>query len=284
MTGAQPNGEAPFGGPVYEVGSRAKVVGEISIGLHGFQSGRRSTIAVFADERIYGPVFTKLSYARRQNDQICPVGQCHARTVKCLVAQPCAVKLMRIKIRDSLLYWRLQRLEVDFQSQRGGAVKALYVVADEEAAHCQPFVCRASDNGEYVDDGQMSQETIGGVIQNVAHGVLGAAHDALHPINSAQVMAAVYALPATRAHENILVVIGHAYHFMGHDLADGDNEIEAAACNEPVHLRRPGIAQLAFGLLKDELGRDFAQGLDVCTPVMHAEKLCGHGAKHSREL
>ena len=37
-------------------------------------------------------------------------------------------------------------------------------------------------------------------------------------------------------------------------------------------------------MLKDELGRDFAQGLDVCTPVMHAEKLCGHGAKHSREL
>jgi hypothetical protein len=73
----------------------------------------------------------------------------------------------------------------------------------------------------------MSQETIGCVIENVAHGVLGAAHDALHPVNRTQVMAPVYALAVYRAHENIPCVVGHAYDFMGHDLADGENEIEA---------------------------------------------------------
>ena len=104
---------------------------------------------------------------------------------------------MRVKINDSLLHWRVHRLEVHFQAQCGGAVKALNIVADEEAAHCQSFVRRTSDNGEHVDDGQMSQETIGCVIENVAHGVLCAAHNALHPVNRAQVMAPVDALAAS---------------------------------------------------------------------------------------
>src|ERR1039458_10711959 len=146
---------------------------------------------------------------------------------------------MRIEINDSLLHGRVHSLEVHFQTQRGSAMKALDVVAYEKAAHCQPFIRRASDNGEYVDDRQMSQETIGRIIENLAHGILGAAHDALHPINRAQVMAAVYALSASRAHQNILVVIGHANNFMRHNLPDGKNKIEAAMRNQPVHLRRP---------------------------------------------
>ena len=93
-------------------------------------------------------------------------------------------------------------------------------------------------------------------------------------------MAPVDALAASRAHENILCVVGHAHHFMGHDLADGENEIEAAMHNEPVHLCRPRVVELAFRLLADEVGRDLAQGLDVRTPVMHAEKLRRHSAKH----
>jgi hypothetical protein len=39
----------------------------------------------------------------RQDEQLCTVGQCHAFTVDSLVAQPCAVKLMRSKIKKSLL-------------------------------------------------------------------------------------------------------------------------------------------------------------------------------------
>src|SRR5579863_4703649 len=183
---------------------RAKVVGEIRIGTHGFESGWRSTIAVFADQSIDGPVFAKFLYPGRQDDQLRTVGQCHACAVDGLVTQPCAVKFMRIQINDSFLYWRIQRLEVHFQTQRGGAVKALNIVTDEEAAHCQTSIRHESYNGEYVDDGQMSQETIGCVIKYVAHGILCAAHDALHPVNRTQVMAPVDALTASRAHENIL--------------------------------------------------------------------------------
>src|SRR5579863_8832061 len=241
MTGAQPDCKATFGGAVYEVSCRAKIVRKIRIRTHSFESGRRSTIAVFADQRIDGPVFAKFPYARGEDDQFRAVGQCHACAVDGLVAQPCAVKLVRIEINDSFLYWLVHRLEVHFQAECGGAAKALNIVADEEAAHCQTPIRHESDNGEYVDDGQMSQEAIGCVIENVAHGVLCAAHDPLHPVNRTQVMAPVYALAASRAHENILCVVGHAYNFMRHDLADGENEIEATMHNEPVHLCRPCI-------------------------------------------
>src|SRR5579872_6705027 len=181
MTGAQPDSEATFGGAVYEVSSRAQVVREIRIRTHGRESGRRSTIAVLADQRVDRPVFAKFLYAGRQDDQLRTVGQCHAGTVDCLVAQPCAVKLVRIEINDSFLHGRVHGLEVHFQAERGGAVKALNIVAYEKTAHSQTSIRHESDNGEHVDDGQMSQETIGCVIDNVAHGVLGAAHDTLHP-------------------------------------------------------------------------------------------------------
>src|SRR5271157_2229507 len=160
MTGAQPDCEAIFGGAVDEVSSRAQVAGEIRIGIHGFEGSRSSAITILADQRVDTSVFAKFLYARREDDQLGTVGECHPRTVDSLVAQPCAVKFMRIEINDSLLHWRVHPLEVHFQAQRGGAVKALNVVADEKAAHCQPFIRRASDNGKYVDDGQMSQETI----------------------------------------------------------------------------------------------------------------------------
>src|ERR1700730_4471388 len=277
MSWAQPNRESTFGGAMYEVSGGAQVTGEIRIGTYGFERGRRSAIAVFADQSIDGQVFAKFLYARREDDQLGTVGQRHAGSVDCLVSEPGAVKLIGIKINDSLSERRLHRLEVHFQAQRGGAVKALSVVADEKAAHRQPFIRRASDNGEDVHDGQMSQETIRRVIKNVAHGVLSAAHDAFHPVNRAQIMAAVYALSASRAHQNILVVIGHDDNFMRHDLADRQNEIKPSMSDEPVHLCRPRIIQLAFGLLVNKPGWDLAEGLDVGTPVMHAKKLCRHG-------
>src|SRR5258708_13913985 len=163
-------------------------------------------------------------------------------------------------------------------------MKALGVVADEKPAHGKSVVSRASDNSEYVDDGQMPQKMIGRVIENIADRILRTAHDALHPINRAQVMAAVYAFSPSGAHQNVLVVVRHADDFMRHDLADRENQIETALCNQPIHLGRPRIVQLAFRLLVDELRRDLAESLHAGSPVMHSEKLCRHGAKHSRDL
>jgi len=72
-------------------------------------------------------------------------------------------------------------------------------------------------------------------------------------------MAAVDRLAAAGAHEDVLVVIGHANDFMGHDLTDGEDEIEATIRNQSVHLRRPSIVELAFRLFQNEFCRDFAE-------------------------
>src|SRR5580658_11117797 len=153
MTGAQPDCETPFGGAVYEVSCRAQVAREIRIGTRGFERGRSSAIPILADQPVYTSVFAKFLYTGREDNQLGSVGQGHPRTVNCLVAQPRAVKLMRVEIHDSLLDGRVHLLEVHFQAQCGGAVKALGIVADEKAAHSQPVVIRASDNGKHVDNG-----------------------------------------------------------------------------------------------------------------------------------
>src|SRR6266404_1676564 len=284
LTRAPPDCEAAFRGAVYKMSGRAQVVGEIRISIHRVERRRSSAIAVLADQGVDGWVFAESPYTGREDDQLRTIGQRHAGAVDRLVAEPCAVKFMRIKIDDSLLDGRIEYLEIDFQAQLGGTMEALGVVADEKPAHGKSVVGRASDNGEYVDDGQMPQKMIGRVIENVAYGILRTAHDALHPINGAQVVAAVYALSASCANKNVLVVVRHADDFVGHDLTDRENQIETALRNQPVHLGRPRIVQLAFRLLVDELRRDLAESFHAGSPVMHSEKLCRHGAKHSRDL
>ena len=68
------------------------------------------------------------------------------------------------------------------------------------------------------------------------------------------------------------------------DLSDGEDEIEAALRNVAIDLRRPGIVQLAFRLLADELGRYFAERLDVGAPVVDPEQIKRHVAVHVGDL
>src|ERR1700733_3370568 len=97
------------------------------------------------------------------------------------------------------------------------------IVSDEKTAYYQALVGRASDYGEYVDNRKMPQKAIGGIIQNIAHWVLGAAHDALDPVNRSQVMTAIDSIAPTGADQNILVVVRHADYFVGDDLAKRKN-------------------------------------------------------------
>src|SRR5271163_2136608 len=111
MSGAQPDCEASFGGAVYEVSCRAQVACEIRIGAHGFDRGRSSAIPILSDQPVYTSVFAKFLYTGREDNQLGSVGQGHPRAVDCLVAQPCAVKLTRVEINDSLLHGRVHLLE-----------------------------------------------------------------------------------------------------------------------------------------------------------------------------
>ena len=107
----------------------------------------------------------------REDDQLGAVGQRHAGAIDGLVADPGGVELAGIEIDDGLLIGLSSDLEVDLETQFGGREEALDVVADKEAAHGQAAVCAAPHNGVHVDDGQMAQEMVGGVVEHVAHGI-----------------------------------------------------------------------------------------------------------------
>src|ERR1700748_1080794 len=98
----------------------------------------------------------------------------------------------------------------------------------------------------------MLQEAIGCVVENGADRILGTAHDALHAIDSAEIMAAVDSFASAGPDKNVLVVIAHADHFMRHHLADGKDQIEAVFEKHAVHLCRPREVELALRLLMDE--------------------------------
>ena len=108
-------------------------------------------------------------------------------------------------------------------------MEALRVVADVDAAHGKASVSREANNGEHVDDGDIAQKAFGGVVEDGADRIFSASHDALHAVDGSEVMAAIDAVRASRADQDVLGVVGHADHFMRHDLADGEHKIMTAA-------------------------------------------------------
>ncbi len=84
------------------------------------------------------------------------------------------------------------------------------------------------------------------VVKHRAHGGFVLAHDALHAIKSAQYVGGVdHAGPAS-AHKDILGVVGHAYHLMGHHLADGQNQVVCRVHQMAVDLHRNRLIHQAF--------------------------------------
>ena len=97
-------------------------------------------------------------------------------------------------------------------------------------------------------------------------------------------MALVDAFGASRADEDVLVVVGHPDHFVGDHLADRQDQVVAAFGNHAVHLRGPREIQLTFRLLADEFGRHLAQRDQSAAPVMDAEQALRHIAEHGPDL
>ena len=163
-------------------------------------------------------------------------------------------------------------------------MEALGVIADEESTHGQTAFSAASNNSEDVDDGQVTEKAIGGVIEHGAHRILGTAHDALHAVDSAEIMAAINAIGAASADEDVLGVIGHAYDFVRYNLTYGEDEIEVTPGYEAVDLRRPRITQFAFGLFSNEFDWNFAKSFYIGAPVVDMEEALRDIAEHVGEL
>ena len=130
----------------------------------------------------------------------------------------------------------------------------------------------------------MPRELFGGVVHQAAHGRIGAAHDALHAVHRAEIVALVDALAAACADEHVLVVVRHADDLVRDHLAQRKDQVETAIHQQPVHLRGPGEVELSFGLFADERGRHFAQRHQSVAPVVDVEQRARHVAEHRFEL
>ncbi len=123
-----------------------------------------------------------------------------------------------------------------------------------------------------------------GVVQDAAQGRVGPAHHALHAVGRADEVAFVDALHAAAADEDVLVVVGHAHHFVRHDLADREHQVVAAFPDQPIELGRPRAGPQALRRLAHEIGRDLADGNHAVSPVVLADQAAGQAGEHPLEL
>src|SRR5580698_1740081 len=255
---------------------------EVRILFDSGECGWSAEIPIFADECIDSGIFAKFLDAGSEHDQLAVICERHAGAVNRLVAQPGALELALFEIDDSFPNAAVEHFKVDFKTEIGGAMETLNIVADEEAAYSETALCIAPDDRVHIHDGNVIQETIGGIVQDLPHRVVGASHDALHAVDGAQVVTAVDAFASPGSDKDVLVVVGHADDFVGHDLSDRKHEIEAALRDQAIDLRRPRVVEFAFRLLTDKFRRDFAKRFDIDAPVMHAEERVRHLAEHTR--
>src|SRR5215472_11007907 len=239
LAGAPCDFETAFGCAVDQVGCRTEFVGKVGVLLYVLQRGGRSDVAVLADERVDGFVFAEFAHGGTKDDELSAVCEGHAGAVDGLVADPGGVEFLGVEIDDGFADGIVKGFEVDLDAELGGAQEALLVVADVKAADGESAIVTAADDRLHVNDGEMAEEALSGVVEHGADGVLRGAHDALHAVDRAEVVAAVDAFAAAGADEDVLVVVGHADDFVRDDLADGEYEIPLTVDDVLVDLGGP---------------------------------------------
>ena len=147
----------------------------------------------------------------------------------------------------------------------------------------RPILARADDR-QHEDHRQLAAEMLLGVVEDAPQGRVGPAHHPFHAVGGADEVALVDARRPAGADEQVLVVVGHADHFVRHDLADREDQIVPAFPHQPVQLHGPRLAPDALGGLGHELGRDLADRDHVVAPVVDAEQPLGHAGEHAIQL
>src|SRR5271165_529300 len=132
-----------------EVRRGAEVAGQVRIFVNCLERGWGPTIAVFADQRVNGFVLAKLSHSGRENDQLSAVGEGHAGTIYGLVAQPGAVKLVRVEIHHGFANGLFEYLEIHLKAEFRGAAEALDVIANKEASDGQTSIRGTADHRQH---------------------------------------------------------------------------------------------------------------------------------------
>ncbi len=135
-----------------------------------------------------------------------------------------------------------------------------------------------------VGDGQIGGQLGRHVIQDVAHGRVGATHHGLHAANGTDEMRAIDAVFATGADEHVLGVIGDANHLVRHQLAHGDDALPVATGDLAADLAGHGKVELCLGHVAHERAWDLTELGDGRAKVVDQEAIERHAREHVRQL
>src|ERR1700761_5803548 len=227
MARAISNREPPLAGTMDEMSGRAQVTRQLRILPDRFKGARCSTIAILPDQRINGGILPELTNPGGEDNQFGIIRQRHASAIDALVSQPCAFELVGIEENHSLLDLPIHHLEVDLETEICGEFEALRIVTNIEAANDQLPVDVLGYDRQHINDRHPASEVFASIVEYTTNRRIGAAHHAFHSIHRAKEVAAMNSDGATRAYEDVLVVVRHADDFMGNDLAYGEDEIVA---------------------------------------------------------
>ena len=99
----------------------------------------------------------------------------------------------------------------------------------------------APHHGKHIDDGDLAEEVVAGIVENAAYRIVRAAHDALHTVDRTEIVTAVDAVASASPDQDVLVVVRHADHFVWHNLPQREHKIEAAVCDQAIRLCWPCV-------------------------------------------
>ena len=215
-------------------------------------------------------------HAGGQNHQLAAVGHDHTGTIDALVAHPGGLELLGIQVGDHLLGPALHMNNVELLCQLAGLFKGHAAVADVETVEGRHIVFPGGDRLEEHHRQLAVNEVLLGIIIQHPGGAVPHAQSLLHTADRGEHVALVDHGTAAQTHKQVLGVVGHAHHLVGHHLAHGQNQVEAAVHQQVVdfHLDIRHVQSLAD--LGHHLLGHLAQHSGIALPVVHQDILIGH--------
>ncbi len=284
MAGAIGDAKTVFRRAVDQVSGGGQVLSQLFVFGHKLQDFVRGPITVLADQAVDAGIFATGSHAAGQHNQLAAVGDCHSGAINRLVAQPGAVKFCGVQIGDHGLRHFIQDFDVDLYRQFGRLLKTFAVVPYEQPTNGEAVVGGPADDGQHVHNWQIAAEQLFGPVEDPADRRVDLAQSSFDSAGGTDKVGGVDPQWAARADEEVLVVVGHADHLVGHHLAQREDQVVATLADEPVHLGRPGLVEAAAGGLGDKGGGHFAQRDHIVAPVVLPDQRERQPGEHPIEL
>jgi len=277
--------EPAFAGTVDQVRRGAEALLQFGVLRHGLQGVGSAFVAVLADQPVVLLILAELLEPGGKDDEIAVIGNGHPGAVDRLVAQPGTLELLRVQIDHHLFQGGVQKFQIGLHAEAGGVFEGLFAGAGEEAphGHFARGVVSAHD-GEHIDQRHVLEEGVHAVVEEAAHRGIRVAHDGLQAGDSAEKVGLVDDVGTAHADHDVLGVVGHAHHFVGDHLPDGEYQIVILE-EDLIGFDADFVVQFALGEFLNHLRGDGSQPDHVVAPVVDQKLLQRDGgAEHHLQL